>query len=126
MDGTGECVPERATSKAIVTRFRSGFASERRGWHSDGNRDRDAYDRGGQRRWPRLLRPRRLRLRIPGRRHHGSRGLYKGKPFNPNPRARFEGREHEYHREYGNQNAYQGEYTDGYRAGYRATFDRRY
>ena len=51
--------------------------------------------------------------------------LYKDKPFNPNPRARFDDRDHGYRREYGNKNDYKSEYTDGYRAGYQATFGRR-
>jgi len=106
--------------------FRSGFASERRGWHSDGNRDRDAYDRGGNDGGPGSYAPVAYDSGYQDGVTMAREDLYKGKPFNPNPRARFEGRDHEYHREYGNQNAYQGEYTDGYRAGYRATFDRRY
>lgn len=52
--------------------------------------------------------------------------LYKNKPFNPNPRARFDDRDHGYRREYGNKNDYKTMYTDGYRSGYQATFDRRY
>src|SRR5438477_2975442 len=51
---------------------------------------------------------------------------YKNKPFNPNPRARFEDRDHEYRRGYGDKNSYKAEYTDGYRAGYQATFNGRY
>ena len=51
---------------------------------------------------------------------------YKNKPFNSNPRARFEDRDHGYRREYGDKNSYRAEYTDGYRAGYQATFNGRY
>jgi hypothetical protein len=52
---------------------------------------------------------------------------YQNKPFNPNPRARFGGRDNGYVREYGDKNAYKAEYTDGYRAGYESAFNgRRY
>jgi hypothetical protein len=51
---------------------------------------------------------------------------YNRKPFNPNPRARFGGRDNGYSREYGDKNAYKDQYTDGYRAGYQSASDRRY
>jgi hypothetical protein len=105
--------------------FRSGFASEqpsRRG-------DRDGFYRGGS---------------YYGSGIYGSyervgyetgyqdgvtmarEDLYKNKPFNPNPRARFDDRDHGYRRDYGDRNDYKAQYTDGYRAGYQATFSRRY
>jgi hypothetical protein len=122
--------------------FRSGFASARPGWR--GNRDRDYGYRnngysgsvygGGE---------------YSGNGYYGSgysgyngrvgydtgyedgvtmarEDQYKNKPFNPNPRARFDGRDHNYRREYGDKNDYKAQYTDGYRAGYQATFNRRY
>jgi hypothetical protein len=52
--------------------------------------------------------------------------LYNRKPFNPNPRARFGGRDDGYQREYGDKNAYKAQYTDGYIAGYQGTFHGRY
>jgi len=106
--------------------FRSGFASESPGWRGDGNRDRDASYRGGNSygsgSYTRVAYDTGYQDGVTMARED----LYKNKPFNPNPRARFDGRDHEYRREYGNKNAYKGEYTDGYRAGYRATFERRY
>jgi hypothetical protein len=106
--------------------FRSGFASERPG--SRGDRGREGFYRGGS--------------------YYGSysgsygrvaydtgyqdgmtmaqEDLYKNKPFNPNPRARFDDRDHGYRREYGDKNEYRTEYSNGYRAGYQAGFDRRY
>jgi hypothetical protein len=110
--------------------FRNGFIAERPGWDRDG--DRDDY-RGGAYR---------------GNGYYGGNyayngrvgydtgyqdgvsmareDLYKNKPFNPNPRARFDGRDHGYSREYGDKNSYRAQYTDGYRAGYESTFNRRY
>jgi hypothetical protein len=102
--------------------FRSGFADARPGWR--GHEDRESFYRGGS--------------------YYGSytrvaydtgyqdgltmarEDLYKSKPFNPNPRARFDDRDHGYRREYGDKNDYKAQYTNGYRAGYQATFDRRY
>ena len=49
---------------------------------------------------------------------------YNRKPFNPNPRARYGGRDNGYVREYGDKNSYKAEYTDGYRAGYQSAFNR--
>jgi len=106
--------------------FRSGFASEQSSWRGN---HRDGFYRGGS---------------YYGSSNYGSNtrvaydtgyqdgvtmareDLYKNKPFNPTPRARFDDRDHGYRREYGDKNDYRAEYTDGYRAGYQATFDRRY
>jgi hypothetical protein len=112
--------------------FRSGFIAERPGWR-DGDGDRDDRYRGGA---------------YYGNGYYGGSYAYnsrigydtgyqdgatmaredisKSKPFNPNPRARFDDRDHGYHREYGDKNAYKAQYTDGYRAGYETTFNRRY
>jgi len=112
--------------------FRSGFISERPGW-----RDRDGYgdDRyrhdgyysngfyGGNYRYD-------SRLGYNTGYQDGAtmarEDLYNRKPFNPNPRARFGGRDNGYLREYGDKNVYKAEYTDGYRAGYQGAFDGRY
>ncbi len=109
--------------------FRSGFESERPGWR-DGDRDGRYRNNGYY-----------------GNGYYGNNAYdsrvgydagyqdgvtmaredqYKNKPFNPNPRARFEDRDHGYRREYGDKNSYKAEYTDGYRAGYQATFNGRY
>jgi hypothetical protein len=107
--------------------FRSGFASESRGWRGDGHREGFYRGGGGY-----------------GSHSYGSYGrfaydtgyqdgvtmaredLHKNKPFNPNPRARFDDRDHGYRREYGDKNDYKAEYSNGYSAGYQATFDRRW
>ena len=113
--------------------FRSGFASEQRGWRGDrgdrtyGYRGNGYYGNGYY-----------------GNGYSGYNGRigydtgyqdgltmaredqYKNKPFNPNPRARFDGRDHNYRREYGDKGDYKAQYTDGYRAGYQATFNGRY
>jgi hypothetical protein len=117
--------------------FRSGFISERPGWRDrDGDRD-DRYRDNGYR----------GNGYYGGHQGNGSYGYdsrigyntgyqdgvtmaredqYKNKPFNPNPRARFGGRDNGYRREYGDKNSYRSEYADGYRAGYQSTFNGRY
>jgi len=54
------------------------------------------------------------------------RDINKRNPYNPNPRGKFEDRDHGYRREYGSKDEYRIEYTRGYRAGYEAVMDRRY
>jgi len=102
--------------------FRVGFNNERPAYRGDG--DRDDSDRG--------------------QRFYGSdsrigyntgyqdgaeiarEDMYNNKRFNPEPRGRFDDRDHGYRREYGDKNFYKSQYTEGYRAGYQATYDRRY
>ena len=52
--------------------------------------------------------------------------LYKRKPYNPEPRGKYDDRDHGYRREYGDKNTYRAAYTDGYRKGYQSTANRRY
>jgi flagellar biosynthesis/type III secretory pathway protein FliH len=52
--------------------------------------------------------------------------LYHNKPYNPNPRGRYDDLDHGYRREYGDKNYYRSQYDAGYRTGYSAVFDRRY
>lgn len=47
---------------------------------------------------------------------------YRGKPFNPNPRGRFDDADHGYRRAYGNKHEYREHYTEAYRAGYQRSF----
>ncbi len=51
--------------------------------------------------------------------------IAKGKPYNPNPRGRYDDEDHGYHREYGDKNAYKAQYANGYRAGYESVFGHR-
>ena len=105
--------------------FRSGFNSERPGWRGDGDRD-DRYRGNGY---------------YGNDAYNGRVGYdtgyqdgvtmarddqYRNKPFNPNPRGRFDDRDHGYRREYGDKSAYRSQYTDGYRAGYQSTYNGRY
>lgn len=48
------------------------------------------------------------------------------KPFNPEPRGRYNDRDHGYRHEYGDRNAYRAAYTNGYRSGYQSIMNRRY
>jgi hypothetical protein len=46
------------------------------------------------------------------------------KPFNPNPRGKYDDEDHGYSSRYGSKRAYQAEYASGYRSGYQSA--RRY
>lgn len=108
--------------------FRAGYQSLNRGWgYGDEDRDRGGYNRSGD---------------VYDRADNGYDGnmgyrtgyqdglsqaredTYKNKRFNPNPRGKYDDRDHGYRREYGDKNSYKAEYSDGYRAGYEAGFRR--
>jgi hypothetical protein len=117
--------------QGYVDGFRSGFNSERPGWRGDN--DRDDHRNNG----------------YPGNGYYGSGAYgndsrigydtgyqdgvsmarddaYRNKPFNPNPRGRFDDRYHGYRPGYGDKSAYRNQYADGYRAGYQASYNGRY
>jgi hypothetical protein len=48
--------------------------------------------------------------------------MWRGKPFNPNPRGRYDDADHGYRREFGNKHEYREHYSEAYRAGYQNTF----
>ena len=51
--------------------------------------------------------------------------LYKRKPYNPDPRGKYDHRDRGYRREYGDKNSYRATYSEGYRAGYERVMNRR-
>jgi hypothetical protein len=108
--------------------FRAGYQSLNRGWgDGDGDRDEPIYNRGGY---------------VYGQSGYGNGGnvgyrtgfqdgisqaredTYKDKPFNANPRGKYDDRDHGYRRGYGDKNSYKAQYSDGYRAGYESAFRR--
>jgi hypothetical protein len=119
------------------TGFRAGYARVNRGW-GDGDRDDRGYN-GGY--YPNAGYPYggygngtyypAGRFGSPayqigyqdgaqvGREDNASR-----KPFNPNPRGRYDDEDHGYSSRYGSKRAYQAQYANGYRAGYQSV--RRY
>jgi hypothetical protein len=48
--------------------------------------------------------------------------MWRGKPFNPNPRGRYDDADHGYRREYGDRHEYREHYSASYREGYQSTF----
>jgi len=46
----------------------------------------------------------------------------KGKPYNPNPRGKYDDRDHGYSSAYGSKSQYRASYGDGYHAGYNEAF----
>jgi hypothetical protein len=51
--------------------------------------------------------------------------MFRGKPFNPNPRGRFDDADHGYRREFGSKHEYREHYIDAYRQAYQNTFSQR-
>lgn len=49
--------------------------------------------------------------------------LYAGKPFNPNPRGRYDDADHGYRREFGSRHEYREHYVEAYREGYQRTYN---
>jgi len=47
---------------------------------------------------------------------------YRGKPFNPNPRGRFDDADHGYRRAFGNKHEYREHYSEAYREGYQRSY----
>ena len=60
---------------------------------------------------------------------HGSaiarEDMWRGKPFNPNPRGRFDDADHGYRSQFGNKHEYREHYTDAYREGYQRNYSGR-
>jgi hypothetical protein len=111
--------------------FRSGFNSERPGWRGDGDREdyrNNGYQRNGYYGSGAYGNDSRIGYDT-GYQDGVSMArddAYRNKPFNPNPRGRFDDRDHGYRREYGDKSAYRNQYADGYRAGYQATYNGSY
>lgn len=103
--------------------FREGFNSAYRGGDRDRDDVRPIYDAGNYPNYGRF-----------GNQAYdfgyqdgatAARGdLSERKPFNPNPRGRFEDEDRGYNRAFGDKDAYRAQYANGYRAGYQATFRR--
>jgi hypothetical protein len=51
--------------------------------------------------------------------------MWRGKPFNPNPRGPYDDADHGYRREFGNKHEYRVQYSAAYRQGYESTFRQR-
>ncbi len=48
--------------------------------------------------------------------------MWNRKPFNPNPRGRYDDADHGYRRQFGNKHEYREHYSEAYRDGYMSTF----
>jgi hypothetical protein len=48
--------------------------------------------------------------------------MWNRKPFNPNPRGRYDDADHGYRRELGDKHEYREQYSAAYRSGYQSTF----
>ncbi len=91
-------------SRTYSNDFRGGYDSNR-GGHGDNIAYRFGYEDGSS---------------------VAREDIYKRKPYNPNPRGRYDDEDHGYRREYGNKNQYKADYANGYRTGYEAAMGHRY
>jgi hypothetical protein len=108
--------------------FQAGYQSLNGGWGRDSDRNEGRYDRGD------VIYDRSgygygdgdmgYRIGYQDGMSQAREDRYKNKPFNPNPRGKYDDRDHGYRREFGNKNSYKAQYTDGYRTGYEASFRR--
>ena len=51
--------------------------------------------------------------------------MWRGKPFNPNPRGRYDNADHGYRSQFGNRREYRERYSEAYRDAYMSTFSER-
>ena len=92
-------------------------AAQDGGYDRDGNRyyDNDGYRNGG------IEAAHEFGFR--DGQEAGRGDLWSAKPFNPNPRGRFDGEDHGYRREFGSKHDYRERYTEAYREGYERAYN---
>lgn len=109
--------------------FEAGYQSVNGGWGYDRDGDRDGgrhdqdgviYDRSGYGYSGYVG----YRVGYQDGMSQAREDAYRNKPFNSNPRGKYDDRDHGYRREFGDKDSYKAQYTDGYRTGYEASFRR--
>src|SRR5713101_2328502 len=107
-------------SFAAAQDYRYGDRDDNRYYNRDDNRyyDRDGYRYGYFRRGLRVAREVGFRDGAQVARED----MWRGKPFNPNPRGRYDDADHGYRRQFGNRHEYREHYSEAYREGYQNTF----
>lgn len=113
---------QRGYQQGYAEGFRAGFASERpgsRGGYRDDYRDdyrpgAYRYDNAG------------YSIGYQDGASVAREDMWKNKPFNPNPRGKYDDMDHGYQRAYGDRNYYKSQYAAGYRTGYENAFRNRY
>ena len=105
--------------------FRAGYQSVNRGW-GGGDEDRDdwVYSPGSSVYGSGFGYDRNMAYRTGYQDgiNQAREDMYKNKPFNANPRGKYDDRDHGYRREYGDRSSYKAQYSNGYRAGYESAF----
>jgi hypothetical protein len=109
--------------------FRAGYNNESHSWRGrDGNADEygavyaGSYGTGGGS-WSGN---RAYQIGFQDGASVGRRDINEGKPYNPNPRGRYDDEDHGYSSVYGSKSAYKAQYANGYRAGYESARGRGY
>jgi hypothetical protein len=114
-------VYQNAYRDGYRTGFRAGYNNESRAW---GERDGDADDfpvvygdnYGGS--WSGN---RGYQIGFRDGASVAREDMNEGKPYNANPRGRYDDEDHGYSSRYGSKSAYKAQYASGYRAGYEST-----
>jgi hypothetical protein len=105
---------------AAAQDYRYGDRDDNRYYDRDDNRyyDRDGYGNGNFRRGMHVAREVGFRDGAQVARED----MWRGKPFNPNPRGRYDDADHGYRNQFGNKHEYREHYSEAYREGYQRTF----
>jgi hypothetical protein len=111
---------QRGYQQGYAEGFRSGFTSERPG-RRDGDGDRDDFRRDGYR-YDNVG----YSIGYQDGASVAREDAWHNKPFNPNPRGRYDDMDHGYRREYGDKGYYKSQYAAGYRVGYESVFGTRH
>ena len=97
--------------------FRAGYNNESRAWGDGDANDFPAVYGGGSSGGP-WFGNRAYQVGFQDGVSVGQRDVRERKPYNPNPRGRYDDEDHGYSSAYGNKSAYKTQYANGYRAGY--------
>lgn len=109
------------------TGFEAGFQSVNQGWRGPSYRGPvynswSSYGRGTYRGWSDIA----FNFGYQDGASVAREDIYKNKPYNPNPRGKYDDADHGYRSKYGDKSAYRAQYSNGYRAGYEAAAGQRY
>jgi hypothetical protein len=100
--------------------FRAGYNHESRAWGDRDDADDFPIAYGGDYRGP-WSGNRGYQIGFRDGASVAREDMNENKPYNPNPRGRYDDEDHGYSSMYGSKSAYKAQYASGYRAGYEST-----
>lgn len=126
-DGMGPIwVYQNAYREGYRVGFRAGYNNESRAWGDRGDADEYGAVYAGSYGAGPWSGSRAYQIGFQDGASVGRRDINEGKPYNPNPRGRYDDEDHGYRSGYGNKSAYKAQYANGYRAGYESARGSRY